>query len=255
MAQDLRKYFAEAQEEANDNFFNYDGYDDDDDDYDFEGDDYDFDGDDDDAFDMAMGRSAQAPTSQPYIVVIKNTATGTAYPATILGAYNTLSNTSANWQNSAAISIDMGISGITYSEFLYQSMNKPFVVGLTYYQSSTANQVLETITLVQRDVNGNTSQKTLVPTIDPYQQQSTVIAIKFSYKIDGFTAVVVSSVLATATLKLYFYPAETVSTARTLTGRRAVRGYGNPNVVKADKLSLSSSSVRALKGGRRRSRR
>ncbi len=84
----------------------------------------------------------------------------------------------------------MGISGITYSEFLYQSMNKPFVVGLTYYQSATTNQVLETITLISRDVNGNESQKTLVPTIDPYQQQSTVIAIKYSYKIDGFTSIV-----------------------------------------------------------------
>ena len=84
----------------------------------------------------------------------------------------------------AAMFINMGISGITYSEFLYQSMNKPFVVGLTYYQSATTNQVLETLTLISRDVNGNESQKTLVPTIDPYQQQSTVIAIKYSYKID-----------------------------------------------------------------------
>ena len=69
---DLRKYFLEAQEEANESFFNYDGYDyfDDYDDFD---DDY-FEGDDD--FDMASGSSA--PTSQPYIIVIKNTATATA---------------------------------------------------------------------------------------------------------------------------------------------------------------------------------
>jgi len=257
MAKDLRKYFAEAQVEANDNFFNYDGYDDDyesdGDDYDFVDDeDYGFDGDDDDAFDMATGRGHSAPTSQPYIVVVKNTATATAHPCTLLGAYNTLANTTPNWQNVVSISISMGISGITYSEFLYQSMNKPFVVGLTYYQSSTSNQVLETLTLVQRDVNGNNSQKTLVPTIDPYQQQNTIIPIKFSYKIDGFTSVVISSVLASATLKLYFYPAETVSTARSLTGRRAVRGYGNPNIVKKDTMRLSARSLRALSGRRRR---
>jgi len=39
-----------------------------------------------------------------------------------------------------------------------------------------------------------------------------------------------------------------------LTGRRAVRGYGNPNIVKKDTLSLSSKSLRALSGGRRRRR-
>ena len=249
----LRNYFAQAQDDANDNFFNYDG----DDDFDFVEDEMDefdsFDGDDDDAFDMATGGGGNsAPTSQPYIVVIKNTSTAVAHPVTILGSYNTLGQTAPNYQNSVAVSITMGISGISYQEFLYQSMNKPFVVGLTYYQSSTANQVLETLTLIQKDVNGNESQKTLVPTIDPYQQQSTIIAIKFSYKIDGFTSVVVSSLLGGATAKLYFYPAETSSIARTLTGRRAVSGYGNPNIVKSDKISLSASATRALGGGRRR---
>jgi len=142
----------------------------------------------------------------------------------------------------------MGISGITYGQFLYQSMNKPFVVGLTYLQSSTANQVLETLTLIQQDVNGNESQKTLVPTIDPYQQQSTIIAVKFTFKIDGFTSVVLASLLASATAKIYFYPAETSSISRTLTGQRAVAGYGNPNIVKSDKVVLSSKALRALRG-------
>ena len=185
----LRDYFNEAQDDANDNFFNYDGdenFDFVDDEDNFDG----FDGDDDDAFDMATGGGMGSPTSQPYIVVIKNTSTAVAHPVTILGSYSTLSTTAPNYQNVASISITMGISGITYDEFLYQSMNKPFVCGLTYLQSSTANQVLETLTLIQKDVNGNESQKTLVPTIDPYQQQATIIALKFSYKIDGFTSVV-----------------------------------------------------------------
>jgi hypothetical protein len=243
---DLRKYFSEAQEEANENFFNADGWDDD---YDFADEDYDFDGYADDEFDMAVGQ-ASAPTSQPYIVSITNTNTTTAFPCTILGAYSTLAYSSPNWQNSSAISITMGIAGVTYQEFLYQSMNKSFVVGQTYYQSSTANQVLETLTLIQKDVNGNESQKTLVPTIDPYQQQSTIVVVKFSYKIDGFTAIVLSSVLASAVVKIYFYPSETVSTARTLTGRRAVRGYGNPRLVKSETLKLSKGALRALKGRR-----
>lgn len=247
---DLRDYFTEAQEDANENFFNYDGYDEDDD-FDFvDDDDYDFAGDDEEEFDMAVG-GVHAPTSQPYIVSVKNTSTSVATPVTILGAYATLASSAPNWQNVGTISITMGISGITYSEFLYQSMNKPFVTGLTYYQSSTANQVLETLTLIQKDVNGNESQKTLVPTIDPYQQQSTIIAIKFSYKIDGFTSVVIASVLASTTVKLYFYPSETVSTARSLTGRRAVRGYGNPHIVKAERLKLSGKALRALASRRK----
>ena len=241
---DLKKYFSEAQDEANENFFNADGFADD---YDFADEDYSFDGGYDDGFDMAVGQGS-APTSQPYIISVKNTNTTTAFPVTILGANVTLASTSPNFQNSAAISITMGISGVTYDQFLRQSQSKPFAVGQTYYQSSTANQVLETLSLIASDSSGNTSQKTLVPTIDPYQQQSTIIVIKYNFIIDGNTSIVIASVLASATVKIYLYPAETVSTARTLTGRRAVRNYGNPNIVRSDSLKLSSSTLRALKG-------
>lgn len=252
----LRKYFNEKQDEANDSFFNYDGYGDD---LSFDGDDFDgddFDGDM-DAFDMASGsgdRMGGANTSQPYIINVNNSNTTTAFPVTLLGAYTTLSRTAPNYQNNGAISISMGIAGLTYDEFLYQSMNQPFVVGLTYLQSATANQVLETLTLIQRDANGNQSFKTLVPTIDPYQNQNSIIAVKFTYRIDGFTSVVISSVLASTTAKIYLYPAETSSISRTLSGQKAVKGYGNPNIVKSDKITLSPKAVRALGGGRNRRR-
>ena len=252
---DFRKYFSQAQNEANENFFNYDGYDYDDfDDYDgddFDGDDFDdYDGDD---YQNASGRRQSTPTSQPYIVVIKNTNTATnSTPVTILGAYTNIGSTSPNYNNYAAISIQMGISGLTYSEFLYQSMNKSFMVGLTYLQSSTANQVLETITIITKDINGNEAQKVLIPTIDPYQQQNTIIALKFAYKIDGFTSLVISSILASTTAKIYFYPSETISDSRALSGRKPLANYGNPNVVKGDTLKLAPSTARALMGGRNR---
>lgn len=241
---DFRKYFEDAQDDANENFFNADGWESEYDDFDG---DYNFEGDSDEEFDMAVGR-ASAPTSQPYIVSIQNTLTATDLPCTILTAYETLNYSAPNWQNAAGISITMNISGVTYNQFLYQSMNKPFVVGQTYYQSSNANQVLEPITIIQKDVNGNESQKTIVPTIDPYQQQNTMVVIRFQYRIDGFTAIVLSSVLAATTVKVYLYPAETVSTSRTLVGRKAVRGYGDPRIVKGDTLKLSKSSIAALKG-------
>ena len=251
---DFRKYFSQAQKQANENFFNYDGYDydefDDFDPYnDFDGDD--FDGDDFDGDDFSNASGNSAPTSQPYIVSIRNTNTTTAStPVTILGAYTNLSYSAPSYNNYAAISISMGISGLTYGEFLYQSMNKPFMVGLTYLQSATSNQVLETITIINKDVNGNESQKGLVPTIDPYQQQSTIIALKFAYRVDGFTSLIISSVLASATAKVYFYPSETASTTRALAGRKPVANYGNPNVVKGDVLKLAPSTARALMGGR-----
>lgn len=250
---DFRKYFSQAQDDANENFFNYDGYD--------EFDDYEggFDNFDDeyenystDEYDNADGGDS-APTSQPYIVSITNTNTTTnSSTVTILGAYSNLygASTAPNYGNTAAISIVMGISGITYTEFLYQSMNKPFQVGLTYLQSSNTSQVLETITIINKDTNGNESQKVLIPTIDPYQNQSTVVALKFAYKVDGFTSLVISKILAGVTAKVYLYPSETASPSRALAGRKPVANYGNPNIVKGDVLKLAPSTARALMGGR-----
>ena len=254
---DFRKYFSQAQDDANENFFNYDGYDEFDD-YDggFDNFDDDYSGYDIDEYDNADGGMDSAPTSQPYIVSITNTNTATnSTPVTILGAYSNLAQTSPSFGNYAAISITMGISGITYSEFLYQSMNKPFQVGLTYLQSSNTSQVLETITIVNKDVNGNESQKVLIPTIDPYQNQSTVVALKFAYKVDGFTSLVISRILASATAKVYLYPSETASPSRALAGRKPVANYGNPNIVKGDVIKLAPSTTRALMGRPRNRRR
>jgi hypothetical protein len=240
----FRKYFSEKQNERNENFLNFDG--------DGYGDDFNF-ADDfnsfagDENFMMATGAES-APTSQPYIVVVKNTSTVSDINAvTVLGAFSAIGQAAPAYGNAAGISISMGIAGISYTEFLYQSMQKPFVVGLTYLQSGSANQVLETLTLISKDANGNVSQKTLVPTIDPYQNQNTNVVIKFNYKIDGFTSIVISSVLAGQTAKLYFYPSDVSSLSRVLNGGRAVAAYGNPGIVQGDKITLSNAAIAALK--------
>jgi hypothetical protein len=117
-------------------------------------------------------------------------------------------------------------------------MNNPYSTGLTYIQSSTAGQVLETLSVNTRDANGNEAQKTLVPTIDPYQQQSDIIALKYPYRIDGFTKIIIRSILASSTVKLYFYPADNINLARGLAGRPVSKQFGNPGIVRNQTVVL-----------------
>lgn len=232
----FEKYFTELRESANEDFHSFDGNFEftDDDSYGFN--DY-------DAAD-GLGGSMNAPTSQPYIVNVQNTTASAISNVTILGAYSFIGTNAPSYGNTSGISISMGIANITYTEFLYQSMNKPFTVGLTYLQSGNASQVLETITITQKDVNGNVASKVLTPTVDPYQYQTDKVAFKFEYRIDGFTNLVISNILGSATLKLYFYPSETVAISRALAGRRAVQDYGNPRVVNGNVISLRPSKKR-----------
>ena len=225
----FEKYFDEVRNFANNNFNSFDGT------FEFSDEDYGF-----SDYDSAdgVGGTMDAPTSQPYIVNVANTTASAIQNVTILGAFSFIGTAAPAYGNTSGISITMGIANITYTEFLYQSMNKPFTVGLTYLQSATSSQVLETITVTQKDVNGNVASKVLTPTIDPYQFQTDKVAFKFEYRIDGFTNLIISSILATATLKIYFYPSETVSVSRALAGRKAVQDYGNPRVVNGNVITL-----------------
>jgi hypothetical protein len=241
----LNKYFEDVNEFANENFFSFDG------DFEFADEDFGFDYQSDGySADGAMANAA--PTSQPYILNVQNTTASNISNVTILGAYTFIGTTSPAFGNASGISISMGITNVSYTEFLYQSMNKPFAVGLTYTSADVAAQVLETITVTQKDINGNISSKVLTPTIDPYQFQTDKIAFKFEYRIDGFTNLVIARVLANTTLKVYFYPSETVSVSRALAGRAAVQDYGRPSVVRGTKIQIGGGrNPRALQAGRR----
>jgi hypothetical protein len=233
----IRQYLADAQRAANESFSNADGFIDD---VNFTGDDF---------FNNMGGMSGMmradgapsAPTSQPYIINITSTS-GAAVPNfEVLGSYEFINNagfTAGGDLVIGSITISSGIANINYREMLYQFMNNPYSTGLTYIQSSTAGQVLETLSVNTRDANGNEAQKTLVPTIDPYQQQSDIIALKYPYRIDGFTKIIIRSILASSTVKLYFYPADNINLARGLAGRPVSKQFGNPGIVRNQTVVL-----------------
>lgn len=233
MKHKFNNFFEATRNEANESFFSFNG------DYGF--DDYDnFD-------DFSADGGEPAPTSQPYIINVQNTNTSTNISnVTILGAYSNISQSSPAFGNTTGISITIGIANITYSEFLYQSMNKPFTVGLTYLAgngTSATSQVLATLSITQKDVNGNVATKVLTPTVDPYQFQTDKVAFKFNYKVDGFTYMIISTVYAGTTAQIYMYPSETVSTSRALSGRKAVQNYGNPKVERGNVIRLAGRGM------------
>jgi hypothetical protein len=226
----VRKYLANAQRNAMESFSNADGFIDND--LSFTGEDF---------FNAGGMGGGNVQTSEPYIIDITSTSGSAVANFEVLGSYQYINN--AGFQSNGdlvigSITISSGISDVNYREMLYQFMNNPYSVGLTYIQSATANQVLETISVNTRDSNGNLAQKTLVPTIDPYQQQTNIIAMKYAYRIDGFTKLILRQVLANATVKLYFYPADNINLARALGGNSVSRQFGTPPVTNGQTIRI-----------------
>ena len=228
----VRKYLASAQRNAMESFANADGFIDED--LSFTGDDF---------FNAGGNMGGSVQTSQPYIVNITSTSGSAVSNFEVLGSYQYINNagfTTGGDLVIGSITISSGIPDINYREMLYQFMNNPYSVGLTYIQSATANQVLETLSVNTKDANGNLAQKTLVPTIDPYQQQTTIIAMKYAYRIDGFTKIIIRQVLANATVKLYFYPADNINLARALGGQPVSRQFGTPPVTNGQTIKIKA---------------
>lgn len=226
----IRKYLADAQKNAHESYLNADGFFDDD---------LSFGAGDDFLNQDASPMGASAPTSQPYIISITNT--GSAVPNfDVLGSFEKLGSATFTNGNlvSGNVTISSGVPSINYQQMLYQFQVTPFSIGLTYIQSTNASQLLEVISVNTRDSNGNLAQKPLIPIIDPYQQQTTVLAMRQAYRIDGFTKLIISNVLASATVKLYLYPSDNINIARSLAGRSASREFASPGIVKAQPVKV-----------------
>jgi hypothetical protein len=180
------------------------------------------------------GTGNNAPQSQPYIITVSNASASAVSNFDVLGAYTYIGN--AGFSNGSltisSVTISSSISNVNYQQFLYQSMNQPFSVGLTYIEAVTAasTQITSTFTLNTQDANGNQLLRTIVPTIDPYQQQSTIVAVKQLYSIDGFTKLTFSSVVP-GSFRIHFYPSTNINLAAGLSGSQVSQQYGNPNIV------------------------
>ena len=244
----IRQYMQNARNFANETYLNADGFLDDDTSYFTGGDDF-FNA---DGMPMASAPAAAVPTSQPYIITISNASASSVSNFDVLGAYQYLQN--AGFSNGSltisGVTISSGISNVTYQQFLYQSMNSPFSVGLTYVQSLSGSQaqITQPMTLNTQDANGNQALKTIVVTIDPYQQQTGVVAVKQLYRIDGYTKITISTVLASVVFQLQFYPADNINLARGLAGRPASRQFGNPQIVKSSVAVIGGDTVKARLG-------
>ena len=102
------------------------------------------------------GQMGGAPTSQPYILTLSNSTTNNITSNIIGKAFANITATAGNGNGiQAGMQYIMGISGTTYVEFLYQQLNKPFIVGLTYVDATSQGQALKTLQLKVRDTNGN----------------------------------------------------------------------------------------------------
>jgi len=172
----------------------------------------------------ATGAQA-AQVSQPYIVSIQNTTTNALSSIEILNAY---AKHDSFTQTGAAITY--GIAGVSYREFLYQTMMSPFSCGMLRLDSSTTANVTTVITVTTKDSNGNSVTRSFNPEYDRYQNITTVTDVNYQFLVNGYTSIKLTTIAASSTVLVKLYPALKVNNLNQLSGQSQLNGYRNPNV-------------------------
>jgi hypothetical protein len=184
----------------------------------------------------ASGDGGSVKKSQPYAILVSSASGAAVQNFDVLGAFEYINNSGFNSAGSlvvGSITISSAIPGVSYRELLYQSMNNPFTVGLTYLScSSPVAQVNEIFTITTKDANGTSLSIPIVPSIDPYQQQQGINVVQQEYRIDGFTKLTFANILANAVLTIRLFPADNLNPARALSGAATTKSYGNPGVIR-----------------------
>ena len=160
--------------------------------------------------DQANEEKNEIKTYQPYAVRVENTTNKAIENVSLFFTYNQnqLSYTPNGDYVEKGLIISSGINNVSYRQISNQLAIEKINVGLTYIQSVTPNQVKEKFNIEQNDANGNFSCKLVSPTIDPYQQQSHIVAVQEKYPLNGNTAIVLHKVHPKTIVTIYFYPSE-----------------------------------------------
>ena len=210
---DIDAYLTEAEEKFSGFYGDYDSYDTESnfDDYGYD----DFDGYSDE--DNFAGAMPQAKSPTPYQVTVENTTAGTL-TAILFGKNQFLLST--NFGSATGIIVTPAQTNVSYLFLLQQSADQPFETSL-----------IRILTVTVLDANGQSATLPIITQsyFSSYQQQSGILDVPYSLKIDGNTNVSFP-VLGTTIVIITFFPSEKVDTARALNGKNAKAIYGNPQV-------------------------
>lgn len=230
-------YFIEAQNFANEKFSGVDGFDNFSDSMNFS--------DDMNAAGVNLHKY-NSKTSEPYEIEVINANLVTTN-ATVFNSY--VNRTAGNFGNPVGITVNSATPNVTYQGLLAQTEHKNFECGMIYIEivaGSTAG-LTATMSLTTLDASGEANTRPLRPKKDPRQQQNDVLEFYHTFKINGYTNLVIP-IPASTTIRYSFYPSATVDSGRKLGNVHEVKDYKGPRISQPQPITLSKSAAAALRG-------
>lgn len=162
---------------------------------------------------LKSNESNEISTSLPFVISIKNDLDISVQNISLFSHFeeNDISFNEKGNYIKEGLEISSDVPEISYKKINEYLKNNSVDIGLTYIQSSTENQILESFIFKYQDAKGLFFGKKINPIIDPYQQQTTIVAVKSRYTLDENSSIIYSVINPKTTLKIYFFPAKNIS--------------------------------------------
>jgi hypothetical protein len=152
--------------------------------------------------------------NKPFTIEVANYTDELKKDVSLFGSFFNIRPDEKNYFNkdNSLVTNEVLISSLTpnvsYSEILYYLMNNSVDVKFSYIRSleGSKSQITEQFKIRTKDATGNVGQKTILPSIDPYQQQNDVLSNKEKFRIDGFTEFIISELQPKTIVVYQFYP-------------------------------------------------
>lgn len=170
--------------------------------------------------------------SEPIIIQIVNGSTAAVPNVEVFNANKAYVLTAPYFQNNTNISITSNIQGVSYTEMLANSQQKPFRVGETLIISQSAGQTEQTVAVQHKTDTGKLIKYTITPVQDPYQQLTDRVVSAYEYILDGFTSLTINQLNASATVTIYLYLKKRYSPTQNVSGGNPHLGYSNPKIMR-----------------------
>ena len=123
----------------------------------------------------------------PYVVCVENVTSREVKNVELFGSYNVLYQDVFEKNGdyySRGLKITSNIPNVTYKDILHSMAFMKFRVGLTYIMTTNQKQIFHPLKVVKKMISGYLSEKVLIVTKDPYQQQMNIVAVKSDYEIE-----------------------------------------------------------------------
>jgi hypothetical protein len=182
--------------------------------------------------------------SQPYIVTLTCGTTNVSDVEVLDAGLRQFSSVVTG------VTFSYDISGITYQQFLASiASGKAFEVGQIRLSASNSSssvaimQVQESVTISEKDINGNSFAKPLIPSLDAYQYTQTIIDLYHRFLVDSMTSLKIKVLYANTTLKVYLYPSSKVNQFKQLKGNGGASGVSKYNDPKTNRVLAAGKAL------------